>query len=166
MNKLKLILAGLMCLGLTACGSMMHRPSSPPTLDRVDHMELRVSPTALRLVGRSAADGIGFALYLYEQGGTALPGMVRQGKFQFAVYEQRADALSGAAAPFYTWEYTAQQMRQFFAPGQYGLGCYQATLNWAPLIPRTATVTLVARYVDPKGNVVTCEPADVETTEK
>lgn len=151
--------AGLLAAG---CAPAAGPLGGPATLGRVDRLDLWVAPAALDLDGQGGPDGVNMRLYLYEPGVSSQPGLASAGQFEFLLYEGRLDPSDAPGLPGNRWQYTAGELRGFFMPDKYGLGCYQATLSWPPgKSPASSTVTLVARYTDPAGRVISSSPANI-----
>ena len=163
MARAGLILVLLAASLAAGCSQMMLSGGGPPTVSRVDRMDLWVAPVALEQNGQPGPDGVELRVYLFQSSpGATQPGLIKAGQFQFFAYEGRLNVGTNAQ-PFFQWEYSADQMRPFFGADKYGLGSYHATLSWVPKIPTSTTITIIARFVDAQGRAAVSAPADVQT---
>ena len=144
---------------LGGCGSMRRGVSQTPPnpVDRVDAINLwAVPPAAINWDDMPGPDGVQVNVFLY-QADRAEPVLIK-GTLEFVMLEGRRprEGLEGAT-PFRTWTYTEQELATREMRGPAGWG-YMAQLGWGKDVPKSAVVSLLVRYLPPKGPPVVSTP--------
>jgi len=132
----------------------------PVSLDRIDRVNLWAEPMAINWDRDPAPDGVNVRVYLYRLRGRDVQTATGRGEIELLLFEG-ADEAALRAEPFHTWRFTASELKPFLAHDAYGLWCHQMGLPWGDHVPTTASVTMVARYIDTGGSVVTSAPASI-----
>lgn len=116
----------------------------------VSELHLFGVPVALDLDGRPGPDGLGVRIYASAPGvarGIAL----RQGVLDVLMFEGALGAGElRVTPPRRVWSFEPASLKPFAAETSLGIG-YQLALRWDQAGPRTATVTVIARYRAPDG---------------
>ena len=153
-----LLCAGVLGMAL-GCGPSRRGVSrTPPRLvDHADAIELwAMPPAAINWDEVPGPDGVRVSVYLYlaEQ---AQPVLVK-GSLEFMMYEgRRPHEGPETVQPFRTWQFTEQELLTHQMRGPAGWG-YAAQLGWGRDVPKSAVITLLARYLPPAGPPVASSP--------
>lgn len=169
MKKLT-ILAILVCgAAMAGCdgsgrGSGLRPP--PPVVD-VQGFTLSTSPTALNWDEDPAPDGVFARVQFFQLGpNDQVRSVPVKGTLEFLLYEGRvAPADLAKAKPIYTWTYQADELATYLGK-QMGMWAYQMQLDWRPTPPKSAVVTLIARWQAPRGEWQYSDPTLVAVTLK
>jgi len=142
------------------CNGLGRRGAGPPTVDRVDRVDLILnSPAVVDWDGRGGPDGVSVRLYLYQIDKGKVRTVVGSGAFEFFLYEGVVGRAAVEGPPFHRWRFTAEQMREHLAADMYRLWCHPLLLQWGDHVPAAANVTLIARYTAPDGGGAYSAPA-------
>ena len=122
-------------------------------------------PVALNLDSIPGPDGIGVRIYASAPG-VARGVVIRSGVLQVLLFEGALDAGElKATAALKVWSLGAAALKPLAAETSLGVG-YQLALRWEQAIPRTAVVTVVARYQRPGGEEFWSTPNTVSVAVK
>ena len=138
-------------------------PAPPEPVLAVDHMDLQASPVASNWDNRPGPDGLVVRVFFYRiDPKTGQTGTVTvSGSLQFLLYEGKVSPQEASAAqPFQVWAFLPEQLPVFLGRSL-GLWGYQMQLAWADHVPRSDSVTLVARYQPPEGPPMFSMPANI-----
>jgi len=160
MNSAKLlaILGPLAAAALAGCNGRAHEvPSAPPApVDRADALHVQCSHAPVNWDGQGGPDGVLVLVHLFRQS-ESLPVTVR-GLLSFDLYEGVVGPAEIAKArPIRSWRYRGDQLRALLTRTVWGWG-YTAQLGWGEAVPRTSSVTLLARYLPADGEPIVAEP--------
>jgi hypothetical protein len=144
---------------LGGCGPARRGVSQTPPnpVDRVDAINLwAVPPAAINWDDVPGPDGIQVNVFLY-QADRAEPVLIK-GTIEFVMYEGRRPRDGPETVkPLRTWQFTEQELGTHEMRGPAGWG-YAVQLGWGKDVPKSAVVTLLVRYLPPKGPPVSSEP--------
>ncbi|MFP4355069.1 MAG: hypothetical protein ACLFUJ_08065 [Phycisphaerae bacterium] len=157
--------AAAACLAILVAGCQTdNQPRPPAPVDRVDHIDLFTSHTALNLDGAPGPDGTRAELFLYQRQKPQTQ-MIR-GTVDFLLYEHEGqtdpDSLQRLLQrkPDYQWSFGEPQLarRRFMRMGLWG---YWFVLDWGSNQPDTSRVVLLVRYTPAgaDGRVLYSAPA-------
>jgi len=130
----------------------------------VDEVQLFGLPVTVNLDGIPGADG--FAVRAYAtKGGVAKGAAIDSGILEILMFDGviRTDDLM-ASQPTQTWKFGPKQLAQFKEKTSLGIG-YRFALRWQQP-PTRGHITVVARYVSPKGRQVYSSPSTISASNK
>ena len=123
----------------------------------VDHIDLMTQPVAANLDGVPGPDGLQIKVYLYHEDKT-IPGKGRLDIMLFDGDDSQSDLRSGN--PIHTWTFSSDQLKRFLTIS-YGLQHYQLTLAWGKNMPKSKTVTILARFTEREEKEILSQPVVV-----
>lgn len=130
--------------------------SSAP-LPRVDAISLQAMPTAVNWDDQPGPDGLQIRLHLFQQT-QPMPVVLERGQLEAVIYEGRVKAKQlSAAKPFYKWDYSAGALNRVKSKSIVGWG-YRLSLGWNENVPKTDTITLSVRLMNPNGAPLYAKP--------
>ena len=139
--------------GCTGPQTISARPPSP--VDQADRIVIECTSVAVNWDNRPGPDGLPVRVHVFRQAGK-LPVTVK-GRLEFVLYEGLVSPDETAKAkPFRSWRLEGEQLRSCLGRSPYGWG-YVVPLAWGAAAPRTAWVTLLARYVPRKGAPISAD---------
>lgn len=145
----------LFLLGCVAAGC-----EGPPQVQEVDYMDVFAPQGALKLQGSSRPDGVQARVFLYR--GSDAQTVIGTGNLELMLFEgKRMNINLAKEPPFKTWTYTPEELSKVRGK-VLGLWCYPLALFWGETTPKTPTVTLVARYMNPSGRSVVSKPVLID----
>ncbi len=161
MNRIVLLtLVGVLSAALGGCGGSILRGGG----GGVDHVSLWASPLTEDTDGHADTDdGVSVRLIFYDlaPGGKTEAVAVRRG-VDLVMYDGDLNGRSAAdTEPFHVWQVTPEQLAALRS-GYYGLRCYDLALYWPGRRPDSRTVTLIARYENQAGRLLTSAPAVIK----
>lgn len=127
--------------------------------DPVNEVALIAPPTTLNLDGQPGADGFAVRVYVIKAG-NAKGAPISNGAVELLMFDGRVGSEQLlAAAPAQTWRFTPRELEKL--EEQTALGtAYHFALRWAKQPARPA-ITVVARYVPPKGGPIYSPPSAI-----
>lgn len=127
----------------------------PPRAAEVVNVTVFTPQVAPRLDPAQPSQGIPAKVMLFADGKTVLG----DGILELVMYEGKIDVDQIASRqPLRTWTFSPQDLAERTFRSRYGLWYYQMFLAWEEERPRTAMVTLVARYRFQDGRVLYSGP--------
>jgi len=135
--------------------NVSRRPPRP--VDEVDEIIMSLSPpTALNWDSMPGPDGFETQVHFFQ---LAEPFSVTvKGSVEFALYEGRATPQTLAdAEPFHVWRFEGDELGKHLGRSIVGWG-YGLRLDWGRKAPTASSVTLLARYHPPGGQVKSSQP--------
>jgi len=154
-----LLLGGVLCVCGCRQGPQKVGAVPPQAVADVDDVLVRILPAALNWDESPGPDGLQVSVLFFRRGG-ALPVTV-SGTLEFLLYEGNVARRAVAVAdPFYTWRFSAREMKGYLVRGTVGWG-YAMRLAWGGKAPAAGTITLVARYSPPEGRALYSAPVAV-----
>jgi hypothetical protein len=150
----------LAALSLAACATM----SGGGGGDRVDEVHLFGLPVTLNLDGKPGADGFAVRVFL-TKGGGAKGSTIQSGNLEVLMFDGVVGSDEIAAKePKQIWKFTPRQLAPLREQTSLGNG-YRFALRWDQP-PTHGYITVVARYVPPKGGPVYSSPSTITATMK
>jgi hypothetical protein len=152
----------LACIIALAAAAVAGCAEPGPSATTVAAVDMQSLPSAINIDGRDGPDAVQVIVYLYHPSKPAP--MVAQGPLEFLLYDGRLtqDAMA-KATPLQTWRFGPSELPRYRARGMPGYG-YAFQLAWTQGQPRSANVTVVARYTEPGGRTVQSAPTVVGLT--
>jgi len=97
-------------------------------------------------------------VFFYQVTSERVRAVTVKGTLEFLLFEGRThqEELS-AAQPFITWSYPSEEMPLHLFR-TLGIWCYRMQLGWGTKVPKSSTITLVARYRPPGGEWIYSTP--------
>jgi hypothetical protein len=131
----------------------------PPPVDEIDRIFRQTSPNAVNWDGKPGPDGLEVCVHLFRHS-RDLPVTVG-GALQFIIYEGVISEkdLSGAK-PLRSWQFTGEELKAHRVRLMMGWG-YAMRLNWGRTPPKASSVTLLVRYISPKGRIISASPLTI-----
>jgi len=147
----------LMLAALWAGGCGPPQPNIP--VGPVDRVTLMTTPTPLNWDHELGPDGLQVDVFLFHVTRKKVLAVRADGNLEFLLFEGpvRPKDLS-STKPFHTWRFTPPQLSPYMYRDRAGLG-YRLRLPWGNKVPRSASITLAARYVPLKGQTLYSAPA-------
>ena len=139
-------------------GSGAHRVSATPPrpVDAPDLIYPLCSHSPVNWDGEPGPDGISVVVLFFRRD-QDLPVTVR-GALEFALYDGVVQAAEIArVAPLRVWRFQGTQLSASLTRTAYGWG-YSHRLGWGSSPPKTASATLLVKYVPPDGPVMSADP--------
>jgi hypothetical protein len=132
--------------------------------DRVDEVHLFGLPVTLNFDAKPGPDGFAVRIFV-TKGGGAKGSTIQSGNLEVMMF----DGVVGVdeivtKEPNQTWKFTAGQLAPLREQTSLGNG-YRFALRWENP-PTRGHITVVARYVPPKGNPVYSSPSTITATMK
>ena len=144
------------------CGNSHRVSTTPPwPVENVDHIDVwAVNSAAINWDEVPGPDGVRLSVFLF-QGGQAEPVMTK-GTLEFSMYEGRPKAAASQEPKLLrTWTFTTQELATRQMRSMVGWG-YAIQLGWGRDVPQTPAVTVVAKYIPPKGEPLVSSPTVIE----
>jgi hypothetical protein len=140
-------------LALTSCVSdrpqVAPRPPAPAR-GPVTQLHLLASPVALNLDQTPGPDGFGVRVYA-SSSRTSAAVVIARGTLEVLMFDGLLkDTNAATATPRRVWSFPQTELKKHEQPGSFGVA-YVLTLPWGDTPPTQSRVTLVARYLPPKG---------------
>ncbi|MGC9453929.1 MAG: hypothetical protein ACP5HU_03615 [Phycisphaerae bacterium] len=157
----RLTAALLMAVGMLVggCQPTSVNPNAPATVARIDALELRAMPSAINWDDEPGPDGLRAEVFCYRIDQPE-PFPV-EGQLEFLLYEGRLRGGELASAdPLLTWRFGPSELRGLMIR-RLGLWGYSMQLAWGDRMPRTSSVTLIARHRSPEGRTVHSSPISI-----
>ena len=132
--------------------------------ERVDEVHLFGLPVTLNLDGKPGPDG--FAVRVFAtKGGGAKGSTIESGNLEVMMFDGVIGADEVAAKePKQVWKFNSRQLGHLREVTSLG-NAYRFTLRWDQA-PTRGHITVVARYVSPKGEPVYSSPSTITATIK
>ena len=142
--------------GCNTSGQRKVSPNPPPPVDEIDRIFLQTSPNAINWDGKPGPDGLEVYVHLFRYS-KGLPVTVR-GSLEFVLYEGVIGVKDLASAkPFRSWRFNGKELNSHRIRIMTGWG-YAMRLGWGQAAPTASAVTLLVRYISPKGRSVCSDP--------
>lgn len=151
-----LIVSGVLTIGCQPTG--VH-PNAPAPVSRIDAVELRAMPSAVNWDDDPGPDGLRVEVFCYrfDQPEPA----PAEGTLEFMLYEGRLRGPELASAePVLIWRFTDRQLRPKLVR-RMGLWGYSVQLAWGDRVPKSPSVTLIARHKSPEDRIVRSAPISI-----
>jgi hypothetical protein len=147
-------------LCLAACATM----SGGGRGDRIDEVHLFGLPVTLNFDAKPGPDGFAVRVFV-TKGGGAKGSTIESGNLEVMMFDGviGADEIA-TKEPNQTWKFTARQLASLREQTSLGNG-YRFALRWENP-PTHGHITVVARYVPPKGEPVYSSPSTIMATIK
>ena len=129
----------------------------PRAVDRADIVDLwAVPPAVINWDDVPGPDGVRVCVFLYRSDRPE-PVLVK-GEIEFLMFDGRVprDGLT-TAKPFQVWRYAEKELAASQMRGVAGWG-YAAQLGWGRNVPKSAAITVTARYLPPTGSPLYASP--------
>ena len=140
-------------------GRKLSVSANPPrAVQKVDQIDLSlIPPTPLNWDDDPGLDGFQVQVFFWRQDEKL--SVTIDGTLEFLLYEGRCTAAELVGKkPFHTWTFKNPELSTFLGKSMVGWG-YAMRLDWGQHVPTTRTVTLVARYIPPRGPAKLSAPA-------
>jgi hypothetical protein len=155
------IAAGLFVAATTAGGCQgfgeVRVPARPPSpVDRVDEIILQLTPpTAMNWDDVPGPDGLRAQVHFFRVDEDLA--VTIKGTLELALYEGRLGQDPAVGQPFRVWKYQGDDLRSHLERSPVGWG-YGMQLGWGRDCPKSGSITLLARYHSPQGQVKASRP--------
>jgi hypothetical protein len=126
----------------------------------IDSLHVFSAPMALDLDGTAGPDSFGLTLYASTADiPKGLP--IAAGRIEIQMFDGPLLAEGNAqAAPMRVWTFTEADLKNRGVKTSLGTG-YRFTLRWNETVPRRDRITLVVRYLPPRGIAIQSAPTTV-----
>lgn len=124
----------------------------------IDQINLLAGPVALNFDDSPGPDG--FVLKIYANSSKSpKPVSIESGKIEVLMFDTTPSLDgSGLGKPKRTWTFTSAELRQFEIRTSIGTG-YQLAPLWKEAKPDSSKITVIVRYVPPKGITIASAPS-------
>jgi hypothetical protein len=152
----------LMVAAASGCFSEGKRPPPKTNLDwgrgDIDELNLLAVPVALNFNQDPGPDG--FIVKIYANSSkSAKPVPIERGRFDLLMFDGLLNSADGIPPkPLHTWSFTAKELTPFEIHSMIGNG-YQLEPLWGKDKPSGDKISVIARYVSPKGVRVYSAPS-------
>lgn len=144
-------LAATLWIAVLGLGCSTARDGRSGGRGEVGELHLFGVPVAIDLDSRPGPDGIGVRIY-FTAAGRAQGIEMNRGRLEVLMFEGAlTDEALASATPRKVWSYSPTQLAPAIGTSALGTG-YQLALNWGADRPRNGAVTVIARYLPPKGS--------------
>lgn len=156
---MRLVLCLLAGLCITGCATMSGGRS-----ERVDEVHLFGLPVTLNFDGKPGADGFAVRIFV-TKGGGAKGSTIQSGNLEVLMFDGVVGADEIATKePKQVWKFTPHQLTALREQTSLGAG-YRFVLRWDEA-PTHGHITVLARYISPKGEPVYSSPSTITATAK
>lgn len=140
----------LAVLALAGCAET-HTLAPPAEVDVVDRLHIKAPyPATVDADGKPGAEGVKVHVFM-ESAGQDAPALAK-GKLDFAMYPGRLSRKALVMAePLEVWHFSAEELADSAKRDNLFGYFYPLVLLWGQEGPRTAVVTLMAKYTAPNG---------------
>lgn len=130
----------------------------------VDELHLFGMPVTLNMDSKPGADGVAVRIFA-TKGGSAKGSAISSGAIEMLMFDGvMAGPEALTAPPKQVWKYTARDLKPFREEKSLGTA-YQLALRWNEP-PKRGHVTVIARYLPPKGEPVYSSPSTITAAVK
>lgn len=167
------LVAALVCLGCGSRSKMNPRASSfsgsgtgtGSSRAGVSELHLFGNPVGMNLDGIPGPDGIGVRVFA-SSSGKAKGVAITQGTLEILMFDGVPSATdTNAPVPSKTWSFNPSELRAYMATTSLGIG-YQFALPWGEQRPKQSRVTVLARLILPKGQVLSSDSSSISVAVK
>lgn len=143
------------------CDGLGNNRRQPAPVAQVDKVELRMPlQPMVDMDGRPGYDGLVCEVRFYridEARSVPVTGML-----ELSLYEGRVARIDmGQVKPFCAVTYTRRELLGMEGTDRFGLLSYRIPLPWGPKPPAASVITLVVRYIPPRGRPVFSDPTSI-----
>jgi len=155
--------------GWTGCVSESKPPKRTGTAQirggDIEEINVLAVPVALSFDQAPGPDGFVVKIYASARK-RPKPVPIENGKLELVMYDGMVGLMGpGSSQPLRVWTFTAQDLKAFEFHSTIGTG-YQLAPLWGNDQPTSGKITILVRYIPPKGNPISSAPSIISTSVK